>query len=70
MTVASLNTCNTTHAFLFRCKLLDFHNPSGPQGTHTKLFEWVKQYYEKPGVFKPPLYLQHQGKTYTKDLTP
>ena len=45
-----------------RCKLLDFHTPSGPDGTHPKLFQWVKEYFEKPAVFRPPLYLQHQGK--------
>lgn len=48
-----------------RCQLLDFHNPSGPNGTHTRLFEWVREYFEKPATFKPPLYLQHQGHSRT-----
>lgn len=48
-----------------KCKLLDFHSPSGPNGTHPKLFEWVKAYFEKASVFKPPLYLQHQGHSRT-----
>lgn len=48
-----------------KCRLLDFHNPSGPNGTHPRLFQWVKAYFEKPASFKPPLYLQHLGHSRT-----
>ncbi|XP_060067494.1 zinc finger-containing ubiquitin peptidase 1-like [Ylistrum balloti] len=48
-----------------RCQLLDFHNPSGPQGTHPKLFQWVKDYFCQPSPVKLPLYLQHQGHSRT-----
>ncbi|KAL5010917.1 hypothetical protein ScPMuIL_013222 [Solemya velum] len=48
-----------------KCRLLDFHNPSGPNGTHPKLFQWVKEYFEQKSAFKPPLYLQHQGHSRT-----
>ncbi|XP_052809792.1 zinc finger-containing ubiquitin peptidase 1-like [Mya arenaria] len=54
----------TLSSLKVRCRLLDFHNPSGTGGTHPKLFEWVKTYFEKGG-FKPPLYLQHQGHSRT-----
>ncbi|KAL4233294.1 hypothetical protein ACF0H5_007978 [Mactra antiquata] len=55
----------TLSSLSVKCKLLDFHNPSGPNGTHPKLFEWVKHYFEKTAAFKPPLYLQHQGHSRT-----
>lgn len=48
-----------------RCQLLDFHNPSGPQGTHPKLFQWVRDYFSQPSPVKLPLYLQHQGHSRT-----
>ncbi|KAK3577412.1 hypothetical protein CHS0354_032260 [Potamilus streckersoni] len=55
----------TLSSLKIKCQLLDFHHPTGPQGTHTKLFEWVKEYFEKPAMFKPPLYLQHLGHSRT-----
>ena len=47
---------------IVRCKLLDFHRPTHHDGTHPRLFQWVKDYFVKQTGFKPPLYLQHQGK--------
>ncbi|KAH3738294.1 zinc finger-containing ubiquitin peptidase 1-like [Dreissena polymorpha] len=55
-TLASLN---------IKCRLLDFHKPTGPNGTHPQMFEWVKNYFQKASAFKPPLYLQHQGHSRT-----
>ncbi|XP_041353941.1 zinc finger-containing ubiquitin peptidase 1-like isoform X2 [Gigantopelta aegis] len=52
-------------AFKIKCKLLDFHSPSGKDGTHPKLFEWVKNYFENQDTFRLPLYLQHQGHSRT-----
>ena len=40
-------------------ELIDFHKPSGEQGTHPQLVNWVNTYYTE-GSAKPPLYLQHQ----------
>ncbi|KAJ8315054.1 hypothetical protein KUTeg_007204 [Tegillarca granosa] len=48
-----------------RCQLLDFHNPSGPQGTHPRLFQWIKDYFQQPSPVKLPLYLQHHGHSRT-----
>lgn len=45
----------------YRCQLIDFHKPTGPDGTHPELFHWVSEYFQKQEDFKPPLYLQHQG---------
>ncbi|XP_029959389.1 zinc finger-containing ubiquitin peptidase 1 isoform X2 [Salarias fasciatus] len=53
-------------------RIIDFHQPTGPGGTHPALFEWVKQYFIQPcrssrlqprliQTSLPPLYLQHQG---------
>ncbi|XP_049586533.1 zinc finger-containing ubiquitin peptidase 1 isoform X1 [Syngnathus scovelli] len=53
-------------------RIVDFHQPTGPGGTHPRLFEWVKQYFSQsstssrlpPRIIQtslPPLYLQHQG---------
>ncbi|XP_054638724.1 zinc finger-containing ubiquitin peptidase 1 isoform X2 [Dunckerocampus dactyliophorus] len=53
-------------------RIIDFHQPTGPGGTHPKLFEWVRQYFSRssrsgrlpPRLIRtslPPLYLQHQG---------
>ncbi|XP_053736812.1 zinc finger-containing ubiquitin peptidase 1 isoform X1 [Synchiropus splendidus] len=56
-----------------RARIVDFHQPTGPGGTHPRLFDWVKQYYcqttkgsnRLPSRINctslPPLYLQHQG---------
>ncbi|XP_077382704.1 zinc finger-containing ubiquitin peptidase 1 isoform X2 [Festucalex cinctus] len=52
--------------------IVDFHQPTGPEDTHPRLFEWVKQYFSQPSRSNkwssrvsqsslPPLYLQHQG---------
>ncbi|XP_046374350.1 zinc finger-containing ubiquitin peptidase 1-like [Haliotis rufescens] len=55
----------TLSSLKMKCQLIDFHSPSGPDGTHPKLFQWVKEYFSRPGAFKPPLYLQHQGHSRT-----
>ncbi|CAG2222342.1 ZUFSP [Mytilus edulis] len=55
----------TLFSLKVKCRLLDFHSPSGPQGTHPRLFQWVKDYFQQPTMFKPPLYLQHQGHSRT-----
>lgn len=52
-----------------RCQIIDFHKPTGPMGTHPRLFEWILHYYSKDSeggakvecTSKPPIYLQHQG---------
>ena len=33
-----------------KCRLIDFHTPSGPAGTHPALFEWVRDYFGKPAT--------------------
>ncbi|XP_023931543.1 zinc finger with UFM1-specific peptidase domain protein [Lingula anatina] len=55
----------TLSSLKVKCQLLDFHAPTGPDGTHPKLFEWVRDYFKKTADFKPPLYLQHQGHSRT-----
>lgn len=53
----------------YRCQIIDFHKPTGPAGTHPRLFEWILRYYstDNEGATKvvctsrPPIYLQHQG---------
>lgn len=56
-----------------RARIVDFHQPTGPGNTHTRMFDWVKNYFSQhssrgarlpPRVVKtnlPPIYLQHQG---------
>ncbi|XP_033117128.1 zinc finger-containing ubiquitin peptidase 1-like [Anneissia japonica] len=60
-----------------RCKLIDFHHPSGPNNTHPLLFDWIQKYFESPPALgslfsrkaicsnKLPLYLQHEGHSRT-----
>ncbi|XP_019393496.1 PREDICTED: zinc finger with UFM1-specific peptidase domain protein isoform X2 [Crocodylus porosus] len=56
-----------------KCQVIDFHKPTGPMGTHPRLFEWVLSYYSRGRedgakvvcTSKPPLYLQHQGHSRT-----
>ncbi|XP_063829191.1 zinc finger-containing ubiquitin peptidase 1-like [Ostrinia nubilalis] len=49
-----------------RCQLIDFHKPTGADGSHPALFDWVLRYFqEEPSAFKAPLYLQHQGHSRT-----
>ncbi|GBP80456.1 Zinc finger with UFM1-specific peptidase domain protein [Eumeta japonica] len=49
-----------------RCQLIDFHKPTGADGSHPALFDWVLRYFrDDPDAFKPPLYLQHQGHSRT-----
>ncbi|XP_060046564.1 zinc finger-containing ubiquitin peptidase 1 isoform X3 [Erinaceus europaeus] len=56
-----------------KCRIIDFHKPTGPLGTHPRLFEWILNYYcsEREGspkvvcTAKPPIYLQHQGHSRT-----
>jgi len=45
-------------------KIVDFHKPSGEQGSHPLLFDWVWRYFSQ-GTGLPPLYLQHQGHSRT-----
>lgn len=47
------------------CQLVDFHQPTDPDGSHPELFSWVLQYFQRQEEFKPPLYLQHQGHSRT-----
>ncbi|XP_044281912.1 zinc finger-containing ubiquitin peptidase 1 isoform X2 [Varanus komodoensis] len=52
-----------------KCQIIDFHQPTGPSGTHPRLFEWILNYYSSDKennakvncTSKPPVYLQHQG---------
>uniref|UniRef100_A0A8C3BSS9 Zinc finger-containing ubiquitin peptidase 1 n=1 Tax=Cairina moschata TaxID=8855 RepID=A0A8C3BSS9_CAIMO len=56
-----------------KCQIIDFHKPTGPAGTHPRLFEWILRYYstDNEGATKvvctsrPPIYLQHQGHSRT-----
>ncbi|KAM3959680.1 zinc finger-containing ubiquitin peptidase 1 [Aphomia sociella] len=49
-----------------RCQLIDFHKPTGADGSHPALFDWVLRYFQnEPNAFKAPLYLQHQGHSRT-----
>ncbi|XP_032909550.1 zinc finger-containing ubiquitin peptidase 1 isoform X1 [Catharus ustulatus] len=56
-----------------KCQIIDFHKPTGPMGTHPRLFEWILHYYSKDSeggakvvcTSKPPIYLQHQGHSRT-----
>uniref|UniRef100_A0AAA9TGL3 Zinc finger-containing ubiquitin peptidase 1 n=1 Tax=Bos taurus TaxID=9913 RepID=A0AAA9TGL3_BOVIN len=56
-----------------KCRIVDFHESTGPLGTHPRLFEWILSYYasEREGspkvvcTSKPPIYLQHQGHSRT-----
>ncbi|XP_065590614.1 zinc finger-containing ubiquitin peptidase 1 isoform X2 [Cyrtonyx montezumae] len=56
-----------------KCQIIDFHKPTGPMGTHPRLFEWILRYYstDSEGAAKvvctsrPPIYLQHQGHSRT-----
>merc|ERR1719219_1642579 len=51
-----------------KTELLDFHMPTGKDGTHPKLFQWVLDYFRERArakAFTPPLYLQHQGHSRT-----
>ncbi|MEE6476097.1 hypothetical protein FKM82_010973 [Ascaphus truei] len=57
----------------FKCRILDFHKPSSPSGTHPLLFEWIWNYYASDiqgtgrivCTSKPAIYLQHQGHSRT-----
>ncbi|KAF7254278.1 Zinc finger-containing ubiquitin peptidase 1 [Varanus komodoensis] len=56
-----------------KCQIIDFHQPTGPSGTHPRLFEWILNYYSSDKennakvncTSKPPVYLQHQGHSRT-----
>ncbi|XP_034951525.1 zinc finger-containing ubiquitin peptidase 1-like isoform X2 [Chelonus insularis] len=48
-----------------KCQLVDFHKPTGIDGSHPEMFNWVLQYFQRSDDFKPPLYLQHQGHSRT-----
>ncbi|GIY07727.1 zinc finger-containing ubiquitin peptidase 1 [Caerostris extrusa] len=46
-------------------RLIDCHQPTGPNGTHPEMFGWVKEYFARDEEFKPPVYLQHHGHSRT-----
>ncbi|XP_062426929.1 zinc finger-containing ubiquitin peptidase 1 isoform X2 [Rhea pennata] len=56
-----------------KCQIIDFHKPTGPMGTHPRLFEWILRYYSTDNegsakivcTSRPPIYLQHQGHSRT-----
>lgn len=55
-----------------KCRIVDFHKPTGPSGTHSLLFQWVLNYFSSDGdrqrvvcTSKSPIYLQHQGHSRT-----
>ncbi|KAF8777998.1 Zinc finger-containing ubiquitin peptidase 1 [Argiope bruennichi] len=52
-------------SFRIRARLIDCHQPTGPNGTHPEMFQWVKGYFTKDEEFKPPVYLQHHGHSRT-----
>ncbi|RMC13090.1 hypothetical protein DUI87_10621 [Hirundo rustica rustica] len=61
------------NAVCARCQIIDFHKPTGPMGTHPRLFEWILHYYSTDNeggakvvcTSRPPIYLQHQGHSRT-----
>ncbi|KAK2192474.1 hypothetical protein NP493_29g01000 [Ridgeia piscesae] len=56
----------TLSSLKIQCRLIDFHAPTSVDGTHPRLFEWVRDYFRANTTsFKPPLYLQHQGHSRT-----
>ncbi|XP_064628729.1 zinc finger-containing ubiquitin peptidase 1-like isoform X2 [Lineus longissimus] len=55
----------TLSSLRIQCALVDFHAPSGTDGTHPRMFEWVHDYFKKKDDFKAPLYLQHHGHSRT-----
>ena len=64
----------TEAAVLFRsfgvkAEVVDFTNPTGPGKTHTRLLQWVEEYFREAGGAErtplPPLYLQHSGHSRT-----
>ncbi|OAV89498.1 hypothetical protein PTTG_08691, partial [Puccinia triticina 1-1 BBBD Race 1] len=60
-----------------RCQIVDFPSPSGPNGQHTKLMQWIENYFRSasnPADKGPsaittttrfPLYFQHDGHSRT-----
>nr|XP_020657849.1 zinc finger with UFM1-specific peptidase domain protein isoform X1 [Pogona vitticeps] len=56
-----------------KCQIIDFHQPTGPAGTHPRLFDWILNYYSSDKessakvvcTSRPPIYLQHQGHSRT-----
>ncbi|CAG9788542.1 unnamed protein product [Diatraea saccharalis] len=53
-------------SFRIKCQLIDFHKPTGEDGSHPALFDWVLRYFrDDPTAYKAPLYLQHQGHSRT-----
>ncbi|GFT01299.1 zinc finger-containing ubiquitin peptidase 1 [Nephila pilipes] len=52
-------------SFRIKARLIDCHQPTGPNGTHPEMFAWVKEYFTKDEEFKPPVYLQHHGHSRT-----
>ena len=46
--------------------LVDFHKPTGADGSHPALFNWVADYFRtRSGRYTPPLYFQHEGHSRT-----
>ncbi|KAJ2724754.1 hypothetical protein GGI07_001715 [Coemansia sp. Benny D115] len=50
-----------------QARIVDFHSPTAPDGTHPMLFAWIVDYFTKAeqGGPRHPLYLQHQGHSRT-----
>ena len=46
-------------------EIVDFHRPTGPNGTHPALFEWIWNFFNSNRNFTPPVYLQHEGHSRT-----
>lgn len=47
-----------------RAQLVDFHQATGQDGTHPRMFTWIHKYYNKEKRDEdafPPIFLQHQG---------
>ncbi|XP_074650837.1 zinc finger-containing ubiquitin peptidase 1-like [Tubulanus polymorphus] len=55
----------TLASLKIKCQLVDFHAPTNQDGTHPRMFEWVRDYFKIASDFKPPLYLQHHGHSRT-----
>merc|ERR1711874_882564 len=46
-------------------QVVDFHRPTGDNGTHPDMFAWIENYFRGQRADTPPLYLQHQGHSRT-----
>jgi len=46
-------------------EIIDFHIPTGVDGSHPSMFKWMLEYFSSGDAVTPPLYLQHQGHSRT-----